>query len=66
MVNKKNQSQNREIFNHYIKVGEIITDSHVKSIRPGYGLQPKFIEDIIGTRSTKEIKAGTPVKKEHL
>jgi N-acetylneuraminate synthase len=49
-----------------IKVGEIITDSHVKSIRPGYGLQPKFIEDIIGTRSTKEIKAGTPVKKEHL
>ena len=49
-----------------IKVGEIITDSHVKSIRPGYGLQPKFIEDIIGKISIKAIKAGTPVKKEHL
>ena len=48
-----------------IQVGEIITASHVKSIRPGYGLQPKLIEDIIGKRSTKEIKAGTPVKKEH-
>jgi N-acetylneuraminate synthase len=49
-----------------IKAGEIITDSHVKSIRPGYGLQPKFIENIIGKMSIKEIKAGTPVKKEHL
>ncbi len=49
-----------------IKAGEIITDSHVKSIRPGYGLQPKFIKNIIGKMSIKEIKAGTPVKKEHL
>jgi len=48
-----------------IKVGEIITKSHVKSIRPGYGLQPKFIKDIVGKVSIKEIKAGTPVKKEH-
>jgi len=49
-----------------IKAGELITDEHVKSIRPGYGLQPKFIENIIGKMSIKEIKAGTPVKKEHL
>ena len=41
-------------------------DSYVKSIRPGYGLQPKFIKDIVGKISIKEIKAGTPVKKEHL
>ena len=44
-----------------IKAGEIITADHVKSIRPGYGMAPKNLPDIIGNRATKNIKAGKPV-----
>ena len=44
-----------------IKAGEIITNDHVKSIRPGYGLAPKYLKQILGEVSLKDIKRGTPV-----
>ena len=44
-----------------IKAGEIITAEHVKSIRPGYGLAPKFYYQIIGETSIKDIKRGSPI-----
>ena len=49
-----------------IKAGTIITNEHVKSIRPGFGLPPKFLNDIIGKRIEKDVNFGTPVKKEHI
>ena len=42
-----------------IKAGETITKEHVKSIRPGYGLPPKEIDNIIGKKAIKNIKKGT-------
>ena len=47
-----------------IKAGELITDEHVKSIRPGYGLAPKYLEEIVGMRVTLSVKRGTPVIRE--
>jgi len=44
-----------------IKEGEIITKEHVKSIRPGYGLAPKYMEKVIGRSSNLDISKGTPV-----
>jgi pseudaminic acid synthase len=44
-----------------IQEGEIITEEHIKSIRPGYGLKPKFYEKVIGRRANKDIKLGTPI-----
>ena len=44
-----------------IKKGEIITEDHIKSIRPGYGLSPKHIYKVLGSISTKNIKKGMPV-----
>jgi len=44
-----------------IMKGEIITETHIKNIRPGYGLAPKFKRDILGKRVKKNIKLGTAV-----
>jgi N-acetylneuraminate synthase len=41
--------------------GEIITEKHIKRIRPGYGLAPKHQADVIGKQASKAIKRGTPV-----
>ena len=49
-----------------IKKGEVITAEHVKSIRPGYGISPKFLNDIIKKKSRFDIELGTPVLSKHL
>lgn len=45
-----------------IKQGEIITREHIKSIRPGYGLPPKNLNDVIGQKVKCEVLSGLPVK----
>jgi len=44
-----------------IKAGEMLTSDHVKSIRPGHGLAPKYIHSIIGKVARTDIERGTPV-----
>jgi pseudaminic acid synthase len=45
-----------------IKKGEKFTEENIKSIRPGYGLEPKYLNDILGKMVKKDVKAGTPIK----
>ncbi len=42
-----------------IKAGEVITDAHVRRIRPGFGLAPKYISEIIGKTAKVNIERGT-------
>ena len=42
-----------------LKTGETITKDHIRRIRPGYGLPPKFEQEIIGKTVNRGIKAGT-------
>lgn len=44
-----------------VKKGELFTSENVNSIRPGYGLPPKFIKEIIGKRAAQHISRGTPL-----
>jgi N-acetylneuraminate synthase len=44
-----------------IRKGEIFTEENVRSIRPGHGLPPKFISQILGRQAVKDIKRGTPL-----
>ena len=43
-----------------IKAGERVTDSHIRSIRPGFGLKPSAIDQVIGKRVKMDIARGTP------
>lgn len=44
-----------------IKAGEIITKENVRSVRPGYGLHPKFYNEILGKKAVKDLKRGVRV-----
>lgn len=43
-----------------VKKGEMFTKENVRSIRPGGGLHPKYLNDIIGKSAIRNIKKGTP------
>jgi N-acetylneuraminate synthase len=49
-----------------IKAGETITGENVRSIRPGYGLKPKRLKEILGKKAKSDIKKGTPISWEFL
>ena len=44
-----------------IKKGELFTEENVRSIRPGYGLHPKYYNEILGKKAYKDIERGTPL-----
>jgi pseudaminic acid synthase len=44
-----------------IKKGGFFTEENVKSIRPAYGLRPKYIATILGKKAKRDIKKGTPL-----
>ena len=47
-----------------IKAGEVITEEHIKSIRPGFGLAPKLLSKIIGKKVIQNVQRGTAVCNE--
>ena len=49
-----------------IKKGDKFTNKNVRSIRPGYGLKPKFLNKILGEKANIFLERGTPLKINHL
>lgn len=47
-----------------VKAGDEFDDSNVRSIRPGYGLEPKFLDRILGRRASRDVKRGEPMSWE--
>lgn len=44
-----------------IKKGEIFTRDNIRCIRPGYGLAPSYLPEILGKTANSDIKRGTPL-----
>jgi len=62
---KKSREFSRSLFVvKDIKAGEIFTEENVRSIRPGYGLHPKYLKDVLGKKVKKDVKRGTPLSWE--
>lgn len=51
-------------FVHELKVGDVITEKHVRRIRPGFGLSPKYYKQIINKKALRNIKKGERVSWE--
>lgn len=47
-----------------IKAGDIFSEINIRSIRPGYGIKPKYLKDILGKRASRDIKRGEPLTME--
>ncbi len=59
----KNRNFSRSLFVvKDIKAGETFTKEHVKSIRPGHGLPPKYMISIMGKTARYDIERGTPLQ----
>lgn len=41
-----------------IQIGELFTEKNIRSVRPGFGLHPKFLPEILGTKATKNYSKG--------
>lgn len=46
-----------------IKKGEIFSDKNIKSVRPGYGVHPKYLKNILGKIADKDYKFGDRLEK---
>jgi pseudaminic acid synthase len=44
-----------------VKKGELLTKENVRSIRPGVGMHPKYLSEIIGKEFNQTIEKGTPL-----
>ena len=66
-LDEKKQKQRRFSRSLYvskdIKKGEKFTLENVKSVRPGYGLHPKYLNDVLGKVALKDYKYGDRVEK---
>lgn len=45
-----------------VKKGEMVTEENVRSVRPGYGLHPRFLPEVIGKRFVKDCEMGERFK----
>ena len=46
-----------------IKKGDVFTKENIRRIRPGYGLEPKDYEKIIGLKAKRDLEEGNPLTK---
>ncbi len=53
-------------FTKNIKKGEVILSDSVRSVRPGYGIAPKYIDKVSGSIAKTDINKNTPVGKEYI
>lgn len=44
-----------------ITEGEVFTESNLRSVRPGFGLHPKYFNEIIGKKANQKLEKGTPM-----
>lgn len=44
-----------------IKAGEVLTLENIRAIRPGLGMPPKYLDQVLNKRVNRDVKRGTPL-----
>jgi pseudaminic acid synthase len=59
-VSEADKGRRRSLYiSEDMKAGDIITVENVRSVRPGFGLHPKYLKEIIGKKINQDIPMGT-------
>jgi pseudaminic acid synthase len=45
-----------------IKKGEIFTRENIRSVRPSFGLHPKYLDEVLGKYATNDMQMGEPLR----
>jgi pseudaminic acid synthase len=45
-----------------IKKGELFTEKNLRSVRPGFGLHPKYYHQLVGKKAATDLEKGTPMQ----
>jgi len=61
--NDKNRRRSLFVVND-IQEGELLTKDNIRSIRPGLGMHPKHLNEVLGKRAIKKMEKGTPLTDE--
>lgn len=41
-----------------VKAGDVVTEKNVRRVRPGYGLHPKYLPEVLGKKFVKDCQMG--------
>ncbi len=59
---KKSREHSRSLFvTEDVNEGESLTESNIRSIRPGFGMHPKYWSDVLGRKAKYTLKKGQPL-----
>jgi len=62
---KKNRKYSRSLYVcKDIKEGEEFTNENIKSVRPGFGLHPKYLNEVLGKKAKRDLKFGDRLEKD--
>ncbi|MDT8339590.1 MAG: pseudaminic acid synthase [Sulfurimonas sp.] len=45
-----------------IKKGELFSEENIRSVRPGYGMHPKYLKDVLGKKAERDYEFGEALK----
>lgn len=58
-VSERDKTRRRSLYvAEDMKAGDIITEENVRSVRPGFGLHPKYLSEILGKKVNRDLEVG--------
>lgn len=64
---KKSREFSRSLFIvKDMKKGETFTEENLKSIRPGFGIHPRYYNEVLGKKVNSDVKMGTPMNWKYI
>jgi pseudaminic acid synthase len=60
---KKSRQFSRSLYvSKDMKKGDVFNEKNIRSVRPGYGLHPKYLKDVLGKSAAVNIASGTALE----
>ena len=66
-VSERDKTRRRSLYvAEDMKAGDIITEQNVRSVRPGFGLHPRYLPEILGRHVNRDLEKGERMMLEYI